>query len=330
MAWAAAPTGKRGRPLVYTDAAVQTCLTMKGLFGMALRQTTGFVESLLCLIGLNWDVPDFSTLSRPLPGSRMAHSPRGARRPLRWTSRIERRRVRCICWSTAQGSRSRGEGEWNARKHGGAKRWVWRKVHLGIDEQTLEIRAVEVTSSDVGDAPMLPKLLSQDPSRSGDRQRHCPLSRFAGKPLPGNGRGLRHAQVPRRHPLPDSGLNANHERGRTGCWCRDPVPQDAQLFQKTTVAAGAAARNEALRASKYLSRALWRPWSGYHRRSRAETKMHCVKLLGQRLPYMVCRQTITGQRMARDFDRQIAEFQIRVAVLNGYTALGIPVTKVAR
>ena len=74
------------------------------------------------------------------------------------------------------------------------------------------------------------------------------------------------------------------------------------------------ARDEALRASKYLGRALWRRWSGYHRRSRDETKMHCVKLLGQRL-------------MARDFDRQVAEFQVRVAVLNGFTALGIPVTE---
>ena len=37
---------------------------MKVLFGMALRQTTGFVESLLRLVGLNWTVPDFSTLSR--------------------------------------------------------------------------------------------------------------------------------------------------------------------------------------------------------------------------------------------------------------------------
>ena len=80
--------------------------------------------------------------------------------------------------------------------------------------------------------------------------------------------------------------------------------------------AGAVARNEALRASKYLGRALWLRWSGYHRRSRAETKMHCVKLLGQRL-------------MARDFDRQVAEFQVRVAVLNGFTALGIPVTQAA-
>ena len=43
--------------------------------------------------------------------------------------------------------------------------------------------------------------------------------------------------------------------------------------------------------------------------------MHCVKPLGQRL-------------MARDFDRKMAEFQMRVAVLNGLTALGIPVTKV--
>jgi hypothetical protein len=53
MIWEAAPTGKRGRQPDYSDAAIQTCLTMKVLFGMALRQTTGFVESLLRLIDLN-------------------------------------------------------------------------------------------------------------------------------------------------------------------------------------------------------------------------------------------------------------------------------------
>ncbi len=42
--------------------------------------------------------------------------------------------------------------------------------------------------------------------------------------------------------------------------------------------------------------------------------MHWVKLLGQRL-------------MARDFDRQVAELQVRIAVLYGSTALGIPVTE---
>ena len=35
-----------------------------------------------------------------------------------------------------------------------------RKIHIGIDEETLEVRAVEVTSSNIGDALMLPELLN--------------------------------------------------------------------------------------------------------------------------------------------------------------------------
>jgi hypothetical protein len=64
MIWEAAPTGKHGRQPDYSDAAIQTCLTMKVLFGMALRQTSGFVESLRRMIDLDWAVPNFSTLSR--------------------------------------------------------------------------------------------------------------------------------------------------------------------------------------------------------------------------------------------------------------------------
>ena len=64
MSWDAAPSGKQGRQQTYSVPAIQTCLTMKVLFGMALRQTTGFGESLLRLVGLDWPVPDFSTLSR--------------------------------------------------------------------------------------------------------------------------------------------------------------------------------------------------------------------------------------------------------------------------
>jgi hypothetical protein len=39
------------------------------------------------------------------------------------------------------GIKVEGEGEWNARKHGGTKRRVWRKIHIGIDAKTREIRA---------------------------------------------------------------------------------------------------------------------------------------------------------------------------------------------
>lgn len=44
--------------------------------------------------------------------------------------------------------------------------------------------------------------------------------------------------------------------------------------------------------------------------------MNCVKLLGQKL-------------MSRDFDRQVAEVQIRAAVINRFTAFGIPMTVAA-
>jgi hypothetical protein len=43
------------------------------------------------------------------------------------------------------------------------QRRVWRKIHLGIDEETLEVCAVEITGSHIGDAPVLPNLLGQIP-----------------------------------------------------------------------------------------------------------------------------------------------------------------------
>jgi hypothetical protein len=61
MFWAQPPSGKRGRQQQSSDAAIQTCLTLKVLFGMPLRQTTGFVQTLLRLVGLDWPAPDFST-----------------------------------------------------------------------------------------------------------------------------------------------------------------------------------------------------------------------------------------------------------------------------
>ena len=64
MIWVPRPTGRRGRQQQFSYAAIQTCLTLKVLFGPPLRQTTGFVQSLFRLVGLDWAVPDFSTLCR--------------------------------------------------------------------------------------------------------------------------------------------------------------------------------------------------------------------------------------------------------------------------
>ena len=102
------------------------------------------------MVDLDWDVPDYSTLCRRQKSLSVNLPYRGATGPLN-----------LLIDST--GIKSEGDGEWNARKHGRSKRRIWRKMHIRINEETLEVRAVESTSSNIGDAPILPELLSQIP-----------------------------------------------------------------------------------------------------------------------------------------------------------------------
>ena len=64
MTWLSPHDGSPGRPAVFSDAAIQFCLTIKVLFKLPLRQTTGMVASLLKLADLDWAVPDYTTLCR--------------------------------------------------------------------------------------------------------------------------------------------------------------------------------------------------------------------------------------------------------------------------
>ena len=83
MIWVPPPSGKRGRQQSFSNAAIQACLTLKVLFGLPLRQTTGFVESLLRLIGLDWAVPAYSTLSRRQKTLNVSLPYRGGSGPLK-------------------------------------------------------------------------------------------------------------------------------------------------------------------------------------------------------------------------------------------------------
>jgi hypothetical protein len=145
MRWHGCASGKRGRSPKYSEAAIQFCLTIKGLFNLALRQATGMAQRQLKLAGLDWQVADFSTVSR-----RQKHL--AVTIGARLTTGLH-------LLADSTGVRMLGEGEWKTKKHGADYRRQWRKVHLGIDAATLEIRAMEVTDNATGDAPMLPCLL---------------------------------------------------------------------------------------------------------------------------------------------------------------------------
>lgn len=272
MQWFAAPSGKRGRQRTFSDAAIQFCLSIKCLFGLALRQSLGLVESLLRLAGLNWPVPNFSTVSR-----------RQQDLAVQLPYRPSQTALDLLVDST--GIKFLGEGEWKRKKHGAEYRRQWRKVHLAIDASSLEVRAIEVTDNSVGDAPMLPELLSQIPDEEAINS------------VGGDGA---------------YDTKACHEAiAQRQAHAVIPPRRNAKLWKVKQ--AGDLARNEAVRACQRLGRRLWKKWSGYHRRSLVETKMHCFKRLGERV-------------MARTFERQVTELHIRVALLNRFTQLGRPTT----
>jgi hypothetical protein len=101
---------------------------------------------------------------------------------------------------------------------------------------------------------------------------------------------------------------------RSTSTCGDSARKNAKPWKDTKTSS--LERNELLRTVKRLGRTIWKNWSGYHRRSLIETKMHCIKLLGDKL-------------RARNFQSQVNEIHARVAVLNKFTDLGRPHTQVA-
>jgi hypothetical protein len=132
MAWFATPNGKAGHPERFSAAAIQFCLSIKGLFGLPLRQTTKFVESLLSMSGLDWPVPDYTTLCRRQKHLKVQIPYRAASGPLHLLVDIEPWERH---WSESPwrgGVKFSGEGEWQVRKHGASRR---RACHVAPSVQ---------------------------------------------------------------------------------------------------------------------------------------------------------------------------------------------------
>jgi hypothetical protein len=242
MEWLASPSGRPGHPETFSDAAIQFCLSIKVLFGLALRQTMGMVASLLRMAGLDWPVPDFSTLCRRQKTVSIQIPFRRSDGPLN-----------LLVDST--GVKMRGDGEWQVRKHGPGRRRQWRKVHLAMDTATGDVRAVEFTSSQTGDSPVLPDLLAQ-----------IPVDQPIGTVTGDGAYDTRACHT------------AISDRGGTAVI---PIRRNGRAWKEDGPAAKA--RNETLRATQRFGRALWRRLTGYHARSRIEAQMRRLKLFGERI-----------------------------------------------
>jgi hypothetical protein len=166
-----------------------------------------------------------------------------------------------------------GEGEWKTRKHGASCRRQWRKVHLGMDAETMDIRAIEITTNEVGDAPVL-----------SDRWRR--FRRMSGlQPLVRTAPTTRGSVTPRSPSVMPKPSFRSAEMGSHG---RKMVQALVFATKRSAPSSGSAGRSG-------------KKWSGYHRRSLVETKMHCFKRLGPRVA-------------SRTLDRQTTELKVRAKI----------------
>ena len=121
---------------------------MRAVFGLALRQTEGLIGSVIALLGLDLTVPDHSTMSR--------HSKTLEVPPCR---RLASDPLHLLVDST--GLKLGGAGEWLVEKHGTSRRRSWHKLHIGLDGESGEIIAIELTKNESDDAARTAALLDQ-------------------------------------------------------------------------------------------------------------------------------------------------------------------------
>jgi hypothetical protein len=148
VTWTPPKNGLRGGQRRYSNLAILTALTLRVVFRLPLRQTEGFLNSLLSLMSLELKAPGHTTLSRRNQEVEVPAFTRAHKGP-----------IHLVVDST--GLKILGSGEWNAHKYKASrKRRNWRKLHIGVDDEGY-IVAAELTASNGDDASTLPTLLAQ-------------------------------------------------------------------------------------------------------------------------------------------------------------------------
>jgi hypothetical protein len=250
--------------------AITTALTLRAVFRLALRQTEGLIASLLRLLDLDLAAPDHSTISRrgeTLPVSR----PRPGSEP-----------VHLLVDST--GLKLCGPGEWLVEKHAARARRCWRKLHIGVDADTGQIIAAELTSKDVDDGSQVGPLLEQIAG---------PVASFTGDGA--YDRDDVYREVCQRHP--DAAVIVPPRSGAVPSAMADSAPTKRDRHLQLIVERG---------------RMGWQRASGYNWRALVEADIGRYK------------RVIGDALRSRTKGRQMTEVAIAVASLNRMLELGRP------
>lgn len=261
----------------YSDALVLCALTIRQLFNLPYRATEGFLRSLIELHHLRIPTPDYSTLCRRAKtlkvdlGAKLSNKPR-----------------HILIDST--GVQVLGEGEWKRLKHGESRCQVWKKLHIAMDADSLDIVAMDVTDSVRLDGNYLPGLIEQIDS---------PIEQITGDGAYDKQNCYEAAQnrgaKPVFPPQHNAAVQRNKIKKNTAL-----IPRDELIIRLNS----AQDKEEELRN--------WKQENNYHRRSLVETNMSRMNII------------FSDQMSARTPENQFTDLAIRCRIINKMNKLGLP------
>jgi hypothetical protein len=133
----------------YSDLFILCALTIRQLFHLLpYRATEGFLRSLIQLSQLEIQTPNYSTLCRRA-------------KVLQVNLGIQRTEKPKHILIDSTGVQLLGESEWKRLKHGESRCQVWKKLHIALDGNSLDIVALDVTDSVRLDGNYLPGLIKK-------------------------------------------------------------------------------------------------------------------------------------------------------------------------
>lgn len=265
--WKPRPQGRRprGGQVEYSDRAIECLLTLKAVFKLPYRQTEGFGQSIMALLGVKVIIPDYTTLCKRSADLTVELSP----------SQVQGAKHIVV---DSTGLKVYGDGEWKVRQHGYSKRRTWRKLHLSVNEATHALEAVVLTEAGVDDAEAGGQLLDETTGSieqvsgdgSYDKRKFYEAARE---------RGVKRITVPPQR---------NARIWQHGNSSKPPLPRDQNL-----------------RRIRRVGRKRWKQEAGYHRRSLAETAVFRFKIIfgntlsARTLPRQITEARIKGAALNR-------------------------------
>lgn len=241
QSWVWEGKSKRGGQYSYSDVAIELCLTIRKVYNLALRQTEGFMSSFFEQSGCSLSVPSYTTMCRRSQGL-----------AVNLKSKRNGEITDIVVDST--GLKVYGEGEWKVRKHGVGKHRTWMKMHVIMDAQSQQIKAVRLTTNSVDDSagaiPMVESIKYKVGSLRGDGgyDKHAFRRLLESK----NVRQI----IPPQHNAVINNSGLQHLRER----------------------------NKAIKNIATIGREKWKKENSYHQRSKIETAMFRYKtIIGDQL-----------------------------------------------